>query len=75
MNELLLVHCRQLGSDLRGNFQRQLCLEPAGSLDELLECFPFYELHRIKVVLTGSAQVRRSSCATMCRPTKFRGNS
>ena len=57
MNELLLVHRSQTSSDLRRDFQRQLYLEPAGAFNEILERLPFYELHRIKVVLTGSTQV------------------
>jgi hypothetical protein len=51
------VHRSQPGSDLSRNFQRQSYLKQPGALDEVLERFALYELHRVKVVLTGSAQV------------------
>src|SRR5271167_2449995 len=49
MNELLLVHRSQTGGGLRGNFQRQLYFKAARAFDEILERFPLYKLHRIKV--------------------------
>jgi hypothetical protein len=51
------VHPDRPRSHLRRDFQCQLDLEPAGAFDEILECFPLYELHRVEVVLTGSAQI------------------
>ena len=51
VNELLLVHRSQTGGDLRRDFQRQLHLKPAGAFDKVLERFPLYKLHRVKVVL------------------------
>src|ERR1700692_4372012 len=57
VNQLLLVHRSQTGSGLRRDFQRQLNLQPARAFDEVLERFPFYKLHRVKVVLTSSPQV------------------
>jgi hypothetical protein len=46
-----------VGSDLCRDFQRQLHLKPAGTFDKVLEGLPLYKLHRVKVVLTGSAQM------------------
>src|SRR5580704_14589514 len=57
VNELLLVHRNQTGSDLRRNFQRQLYLKPTGAFDKILKRLPFYILHRVKVVMTDSAEV------------------
>src|SRR6516164_7462599 len=57
MNELLLVDRSQPGSDLRGDFQRQLYLKPTGASDEFFECFSLHELHRVEVILPGSAQM------------------
>jgi hypothetical protein len=57
VNELLLVHCSQTGSDLHRNFQRKLYFQPTGAFDKILERFPLDKLHRVKVVLTSSAQV------------------
>src|ERR1700730_6694706 len=57
MHEALFVHCGQTGSDLRRDFQRQLYLKPAGAFDEILEGFPLYKLHRVKVILAGSPKV------------------
>src|ERR1700686_4820199 len=83
VNELLFVHRCQTGGDLRRNFQRQLYLEPAGAFDEILERSPLYKLHRVKVVLTGSAQVenrgnvwvtnarRRGGFAKKAKPRRF----
>ncbi len=51
------MHGSQTGSDLRRDFQCQLYLEPAEAFDEILERFPLHKLHRVKVLLTGSAQV------------------
>ena len=58
MNQLLLVHRYQTGGDLRRDFERQLNVEPAGTSDEILERFPLYELHRVEVILSRSAQVQ-----------------
>jgi hypothetical protein len=57
VNEFLLVDRGQTLGDLRRHFQRQLHLDPARALDEILERFPFYKLHRVKVILTGFAQM------------------
>jgi hypothetical protein len=57
VNELLLVDRSQTGGDLRRDFERQLYLNLAGAFDEMLERFALYKLHRVKVVLTGSAQM------------------
>src|SRR4029077_12876871 len=51
----LFMNCGQSGSHLRCNFQRQFYIQPTGAFDEILERFPLYKLHRVKVVLTGSA--------------------
>src|SRR4029077_15204517 len=57
VDELLLVDRSQTGGDLRRDFQRQLYVEPAGPSYKVLQRFPLHKLHRVKVVLTGSAQV------------------
>src|SRR5215469_17978288 len=56
MNQLPLVHRAQTGGDLRRDFKYQLELQPAGAFDKIFECLPLYKLHRVEVVLTGSAQ-------------------
>ena len=83
MDKVLFVHCGQTGSDLRRDFQRQLYLEPAGAFDEVLERFPLDKLHRVEVVLAGSAQVedrgnirvtdagRRTGFAQKTKPRRF----
>jgi hypothetical protein len=57
VDEFLFVNGLQAGSDLGNNLECQLHLEATGSLNEFFECFSVYELHRIKVVFTGSTQV------------------
>ena len=51
------MHRGQTSCDLRSNFQRQLSFKAARASDELLERFPFYKLHRIKVILTAPTQM------------------
>ena len=58
VNELLLVHRSQTGRDLPRNFQCRLYLEPARAFEKAFERLALYKLHRIKVVLAGSAQVK-----------------
>src|SRR5208283_5465829 len=81
MNEFLLVHRSQTGSDLRQDFQRQLCLELAGAFNETLQRFPLYELQRVKVIPAGSAQMEDRGnvrvtnarrCACFTQKTKSR---
>ena len=57
VDKVLFVNCGQSGSNLRCNFKRQLHVKPTGAFDKILERFPLYKLHRVEVVLTGSAQV------------------
>ena len=58
VDELSLVHGSQTSSDLRHDFQRQLCLETARAFDEVPERLPLYKLHRVEVTAPGSAQVK-----------------
>ena len=57
MDEILFVHRGQTGSDLCCDFQRRLCLKPAGAPDKILQSFPFHKFHRIEVIPTASTQV------------------
>jgi hypothetical protein len=57
VDELLLMHRSQTGSDLRHNFQRQLHFDSPRASDEMLESLSLHELHRIEVTAPGSAQV------------------
>jgi hypothetical protein len=57
VDKVLFVDGSQPGGDLGCDFQRQLHLQPTGTFDERFECFTLYELHRVKVILTGSAQM------------------
>ena len=77
------MHRSQTGGDLRRNFQRQLYLKPARAFDKVLERFPLHKLHRVEVVLAGSAQVedrgnirvahagRRTRFAQETKPSRF----
>ena len=58
MNELLLVHRSQTGSDLRGDFERQLYVQSAGAFDEFFERFSLYKLHSVEVSAPSSAQAQ-----------------
>ncbi len=51
------MHRCQTAGDLRRNVQRQLNLKPARAFDEILQGFPLYKLHRVKVVPAALAQV------------------
>jgi hypothetical protein len=64
LNEFLLVHRGQTGGHLRCNFERQFHLDPTGAFDEFFERFPFYKLHRVEVILAGSAQVQHRGNVT-----------
>ena len=57
MDKILFVDSSQPGGDLRRDFQCQLHLQATRTFDEFFERFSLYELHRVKVVLAGSAQV------------------
>jgi hypothetical protein len=69
LNKLLFVDRGQTGGDLLYDFERQLHLEASRAFDEVLKRFPLYKLHRVKVVLIGSAQVedRRNIRVTNAR--------
>src|SRR5271157_707354 len=57
VDELLFVYCSKPASDLGGNFQRQLYLQPAGTFDQVLKRFSLHKLHRVEVTLAGSTKV------------------
>src|SRR5271165_4664654 len=57
VNELLLVDCRQTGSNLCRNFQRELYIEPAGAFDKVLQGLSLHKLHRVEVILAGSPKM------------------
>jgi hypothetical protein len=57
VDEVLFVNCGQTGSYLRCYFQRQLHLQSARASDQVLKRFALHELHRVEVILTGSAQM------------------
>ena len=42
---------------LRCNFQRQLYVQSAGAFNKMIQRLALHELHRVEVVLTGSAQM------------------
>jgi hypothetical protein len=57
VDKILFVHCGQSGSHLSCNFKRQLYVQSAGSLNKTVQRFALHELHRVEVILTGSAQM------------------
>src|SRR5271165_3718922 len=54
---MLFVNCRQPGSHVRGDFQRQPYVQSACAFDEILERFSFNKLHRVEVILSGCPQM------------------
>jgi hypothetical protein len=57
VDKVLFVNSGQSGSHLRRNFQRQFYVQSASALNEVMERFPLYKLHRVKVTAPGCAKV------------------
>ena len=74
MNQILPMHRSQTGSNLGGDFQRQLYRQPPGALNKLLERLSLHELHRVEVTSSASPQIEDRGdiwMAETCRHTGF----